>query len=181
MPLVATAVLFLWLFNGEHGLVNNLVGHVGIKGPAWLEDPNWSKMSIVILSLWGIGNTMIIFLAGLQEVPQSLYEAAELDGAGNWGKTKAVTLPMISPVILFNLIMGIIEALQIFTLPYVMFPNGAPAHSTYFYTMYLYDNAFNYHKMGYACAMGWILFVIILVLSLISMRVSDRHVHYGAA
>jgi multiple sugar transport system permease protein len=114
-------------------------------------------------------------------VPQHLYEAADLDGAGWWAKTWNVTLPMLSPVILFNLIMGIIGTLQVFTVPYVMFPGGSPARSTYFYTMYLFDNAFIYHKMGYACAMGWILFVIILILTMFSLKLSERHVYYGGS
>lgn len=179
VPMVATAVLFLWVFDADNGVVNNLLKLAGMKGPAWLADPAWSKITIILLSLWGVGNTMIIYLAGLQEVPQSLYEAAEVDGASAWSKTKAVTLPMISPVILFNLVMGIVGAIQIFTIPFVMFPGGAPANSTYFYTAYLYDNAFKFHNMGYACAMGWIMFLIILLLTQISLRLSERHVYYG--
>jgi len=179
LPMVATAVLFLWIFNADNGLANNLLRAVGARGPAWLSDPAWSKITIILLSLWGAGNTMIIYLAGLQEVPQSLYEAAEIDGARAWHKTAAVTLPMISPVILFNMVMGIVGAIQIFTVPYVMFPGGQPAHSTYFYTAYLYDNAFKFHNMGYACAMGWIMFLIILMLTGISLKLSDRHVYYG--
>ena len=121
---------------------------------------------------------MVIYLAGLQGVPVSLYEAAELDGAKVWSKIRNVTLPMISPVILFNVVMGIIGALQIFAVPYVMFPNGAPARSAYFYTSYLYDNAFQYQRMGYASAMGWVLFLITLSLTLIALKISERHVHY---
>jgi multiple sugar transport system permease protein len=181
VPMVATAVLFLWVFNAEHGLVNGLFASVGLNGPGWLTDPAWTKFSIILLSLWGAGNTMIIYLAGLQEVPQSLYEAAEIDGARAWQKTKAVTLPMISPVILFNMVMGIIGAIQMFTVPFVMFPSGTPAHSTYFYAAYLYDSAFRFHNMGYACAMGWIMFVLILVLTLLSMRLSEKHVYYGGS
>jgi multiple sugar transport system permease protein len=179
LPLVATAVLFLWVFDADHGIVNNLLAAVGIGGPQWLTDTAWSKITIILLSLWGVGNTMIIYLAGLQEVPQSLYEAAEVDGAKAWAKTWAVTLPMISPILFFNLVMGIVGCFQIFTVPYVMFPGGAPARSTYFYTAYLYDNAFRFHNMGYACAMGWIMFVIIVMLTLISQRMTEKHVHYG--
>ena len=122
---------------------------------------------------------MIIYLASLQEVPESLYEAADMDGARAWDKTWAVTLPMISPVILFNTIMGIVGSLQVFTVPFVMFPGGEPANSTYFYTAYLYDNAFKFHNMGYACAMGWIMFLVILVLTQISRSLSEKHVYYG--
>ncbi|MCW5942298.1 MAG: sugar ABC transporter permease [Fimbriimonadaceae bacterium] len=181
VPMVSLAVLWLWMFNGESGLVNAALGGIGIKGPNWLSDPEWSKPALVLLSVWGVGNAMVIYLAGLQDVPVQLYEAADLDGATAWQKTRNVTLPMISPVILFNLIMGIIGTLQVFTVPYVMFPGGSPARSTYFYTMYLFDNAFRYQKMGYACAMGWIMFLIILVLTMISLRLSEKHVHYGGS
>jgi multiple sugar transport system permease protein len=179
VPMVSLAVLWLWMFNAEFGLVNHGLRAVGIGGPMWLSDPTWSKPALVLLGVWGVGNAMVIYLAGLQNVPQSLYEAADLDGAGAWAKTRCVTIPMISLVILFNLVMGIIGTLQVFTVPYVMFPGGAPARSTYFYTMYLFDNAFRYQNMGYASAMGWIMFVIILLLTLAALKLSERHVHYG--
>jgi multiple sugar transport system permease protein len=180
VPQVALAILWLWLFNGEHGMINEALKVIGIRNPPnWLGDPNWSKPALVLLGVWGVGGAVVIYLAGLQDVPQHLYEAADLDGAGWWARTWHVTLPMLSPVILFNLIMGIIGTLQIFTVPYVMFPGGSPARSTYFYTMYLFDNAFIYHKMGYACAMGWIMFALILVLTLIALKASSRHVYYG--
>jgi multiple sugar transport system permease protein len=179
MPPVALAVVWLWLLNNEHGLVNNALQGIGITGPNWIGEPSWSKPSLVLIGMWTAGNAMVIYLAGLQDVPAALYEAADLDGASAWQKTLKVTLPMISPVILFNLVMGIIGHLQVFTEPYVMFPGGGPARSTYFYTMYMFENAFKYHKMGYTCAMGWIMFLIILVLTLISFRFSEKHVHYG--
>jgi multiple sugar transport system permease protein len=179
VPMVALAVLWLWMFNAEYGLVNHGLRNMGVAGPMWLSDPNWSKPALVLLGIWGVGNAMVIYLAGLQNVPQALYEAADLDGASAWQKTRNVTIPMISPVILFNGIMGIIGTLQVFTVPYVMFPGGAPARSTYFYTMYLFDNAFKYQNMGYASAMGWIMFVVILALTLLALKLSNRHVHYG--
>ncbi len=178
VPTIPLAVLWLWVFNGEHGILNEAMRHLGLKGPNWLGDPAWSKPALALLAVWGAGNAMVIYLAGLQDVPQDLYEAADLDGAGGWAKTWHVTLPMVSPVILFNLIMGIIGTLQVFAEPYVMFPGGSPARSTYFYTMYLFDNAFLYHKMGYACAMGWIMFLIILALTFLALRLTERHVHY---
>lgn len=178
VPQVALGVLFLWIFNGDYGILTAAFRAVHVPAPNWLGDPAWAKWTLVLISMWGCGQAMIIYLAGLQDVPLSLYEAAEIDGAKAWAKTKNVTLPMISPVILFNVIMGIIGALQVFALPYVMFPGGAPARSTYFYAMYLFDNAFTYQRMGYACAMGWIMFVIILVLTLVSLKVSEKHVHY---
>jgi multiple sugar transport system permease protein len=181
VPQVSLAVLWLWVLNGEHGVLNAFLAKIGITGPNWLGDPVWSKPSMVVMSVWGVGNAVLIYLAGLQDVPQQLIEAAELDGANGWQKTKNVTLPMISPVILFNGIMGIIGALQVFTVPFIMFPNGTPARSTYFYAMYLFDNAFKYQKMGYASAMGWIMFVIILLLTLTSLRLSEKHVHYGGS
>lgn len=181
VPQVSLAVLWLWVFNGEHGILNETLRRLYLHPPNWLDDPAWSKPALVLLGIWGMGNAIVIYLAGLQDVPQQLYEAAELDGAGWWAKTWHVTLPMLSPVILFNLIMGVIGTLQVFTVPYVMFPGGSPARSTYFYTMYLFDNAFVYHKMGYACAMGWIMFLVILVLTLISLKISERHVYYGGS
>ena len=193
VPQVALSVLWLWIFNGEYGILNHAIGllHFGgfpilgghflafqVHGPNWLGDENWSKPALVLLGVWGVGNAMVIYLAGLQEVPQALYEAADLDGASWWAKTRHVTIPMLSPVILFNSIMGIIGTLQVFAVPYVMSPTGSPARSIYFYTMYLFDNAFIYQKMGYACAMGWIMFVIILLLTLGAIKLTDRHVHY---
>jgi len=180
VPQVSLAVLWLWVLNGEHGVLNVVLSKVGITGPNWLSEPAWSKPAMVIMSVWGVGNAVLIYLAGLQDVPQQLIEAAELDGANGWQKTRNVTLPMISPVILFNGIMGIIGTLQVFTVPYIMFPNGTPARSTYFYAMYLFDNAFKYQKMGYASAMGWIMFLIVLTLTLTSLRLSEKHVHYGS-
>lgn len=178
VPTIPLAVLWLWVFNGEHGILNEVLRRVGLPAPNWLSDTAWSKPALALMALWGAGNAMVIYLAGLQDVPTEMYEAAELDGAGWWARTRNVTLPFLSPVILFNGIMGIIGTLQVFAEPYVMFPGGSPARSTYFYTMYLFDNAFIYHKMGYACAMGWIMFLIILVLTLVALRVSEKHVHY---
>lgn len=179
VPLVSLAVLWLWMFNGQTCLVNVALGSIGISGPNWLGDPTWSKPALVLMAMWGVGHAMVIYLAGLQSVPVSLFEAAQLDGAGAWKKTRHITLPMISPVIMFNVIIGMIGTLQVFTVPYVMFPNGAPARSTYFYTMYLYDNAFRFLRMGYASAMGWLMFLIIFALTLISLKLMERRVHYA--
>ncbi|NCO40330.1 MAG: spermidine/putrescine ABC transporter permease [Armatimonadetes bacterium CG_4_10_14_0_8_um_filter_66_14] len=178
VPMVALAILWLWIFNGEHGVLNHVLGLIGIKGPGWLSDPFWAKPALVLLTLWGVGHAVVIYLAGLQSAPQQLYEAAELDGA-NWGqKVRHVTLPMVSPVILFNTIMGLIGVFQFFAVPYVMSPRGQPARSTYFFAMYLYDNAFSYLRMGYASAMAWIMFLIILVLTLLALKFSERLVYY---
>jgi len=178
VPMVALGTLFLWVFNGDYGLFKQAFLKVGVTPPGWLTDPTWSKWTLILISMWGCGQAMVIYLAGLQDVPVSLYEAAELDGAKSWAKTMHVTLPMISPVILFNVVMSIIGSLQIFAVPYVMFPGGAPARSAYFYTSYLYDNAFQYQRMGYASAMGWVLFLITLALTLIALKLSEKHVHY---
>ena len=178
VPMVALAVLWLWIFNGEYGVLNTAISGLGLPSPGWLTDPAWSKPALVLLSMWGVGYAMVIFLAGLQDVPVHLYEAADLDGATWWHKIRHVTLPMVSPVILFNGIMGIIGSLQYFAIPYIMTPNGQPARSAYFYAMYLYDNAFAYIKMGYASAMAWILFLVIFALTLLSLRLASRYVHY---
>lgn len=179
VPMVALGTLFLWIFNGDYGLLNEAMRTVGFdQPPNWLGNPSYSKWTLVLISMWGSGQAMVIYLAGLQNVPISLYEAADLDGAKFWAKTRSVTLPMISPVILFNVIMGIIGALQVFAVPYVMFPGGAPARSTYFIASYLFDNAFQYQRMGYASAVGWVMFLITLTLTILALKVSERHVHY---
>lgn len=179
VPMVSLAMLWLWILNGDYGVINTGLALIGIKGPNWLSDVAWTKPALILLSLWGVGNAMLIYLASLQDVPTSLLEAAELDGANAWHKTRNVTLPMISPVIQFNMVMGIIGSLQVFAVPFVMFPGGIPARSTYFYSTYIYDNAFKYSRMGYASAMGWILFVVILILTLVALKLSNKHVHYG--
>ncbi len=256
VPVVSLVILWMWLFNGEHGLINMILAKIDVglawfatdcllpfalvlawsalrlfvfrqsadrtfwlvalagvtvwvfavflripvfitahesltalmgvpaslqtivPQPGWLTDATWSKPAIVFMSLWGVGNAMVIYLAGLQEVPQQLYEAADLDGATPWQKTKSVTIPLVSPVILFNVVMGIIGSLQIFTQPYVMSEDGSPSRSIYFYSMYLFDNAFKYHKMGYASAMAWIMFLVIFLLTLVALKFAEKRVHY---
>ncbi len=178
VPMVALGTLFLWIFNGDYGLLNEGIRAANLEPPNWLGDPAWSKSTLMLISMWGCGQAMVIYLAGLQNVPVSLYEAADLDGAKLGKKIWNVTLPMLSPVILFNVVMGIIGALQVFAVPYVMFPGGAPARSTYFIASYLFDNAFQYQRMGYASAVGWVMFIITLVLTLLALKMSDRHVHY---
>jgi len=178
VPMVALGTLFSWIFNGDYGLLKEAFRKVHVTSPGWMSDPEWTKWTLILITVWGCGQAMVIYLAGLQNVPVTLYEAAELDGAKMWAKTWNVTVPMISPVILFNVVMGIIGSLQIFAVPFVMFPGGAPARSTYFYTSYLYDNAFQYQRMGYASAMGWILFLITLALTVVALKLSERHVHY---
>ena len=178
VPVVATSVIFVWLLNPQIGLVNGLLRWFGIVGPAWLQDTKWAFWSLVFMSLWGVGGSMIIYLAGLKDIPAALYEAAIIDGAGAWQRTRHVTLPMITPVIFFNLIMGVIGAFQYFTQAYVM-TLGGPEDSTHFYALYLFNRAWRYLDMGYASAMAWILFVIVMVFTILIFRTHKRWVHYG--
>ncbi len=180
VPMVASAMLWLWVLNPESGLVNGLLRQVaGIDGPGWLADEHWSKPSLVLMSLWGLGTAMVIFLAGLSDVPQALYEVARIDGAGPWRTFRHVTLPMLTPTILFNLVMGLIGAFQYFTQVYVMTGGrGGPVDSTMFYALYLYRNSFYYLRMGYACAMAWMLFVLIFVCTAAVFASSRRWVYY---
>jgi multiple sugar transport system permease protein len=175
VPIVASSVLWLWVLNPESGLVNSLLMQwFGIQGPGWLASPEWSKPSLILMSVWGIGGAMVIFLAGLADVPPSLYEVAELDGAGAWAKFRHVTLPMLTPTILFNLVMDLIFSFQYFTQVYVMTGGkGSPVDSTMFYALYLYRNSFYYLRMGYASAMAWMLFVVILAAT-VGVLVSSR-------
>ncbi len=180
VPIVAMAMLWMWIFNGQYGVLNYLLSLLGIRAPAWLMNVHWSKPALIIMSFWAIGYSMVIFLAGLQDVPVSLYESAEIDGANFLQRIWHVIVPMISPVILFNLIMGIIFTFQIFARPYIMTPGpGGPARSTTFYTLYLFQTAFEDLRMGYASAMAWILFLIILSLTLLAIRSSRNRVYYA--
>jgi len=174
---VAISVLWLWLYHPELGLINELLRYVGIRGPAWLVSIRWALTAIIGMSLWSVGGTMIIFLAGLQEIPQEMYEAAELDGAGELAKFRHVTLPMLSPVIFFNLILGMIASFQTFTQAYVM-TSGGPVNSTMFYALYLYLSAFNFLKMGYAAALAWVMFIIIMAVTIVQLRLARHWVYY---
>ena len=181
VPTAASAMLWLWLFNTKLGLINVGLRALGITNPpGWLTDVRWSMSALVLMSFWGVGNTVIIYLAGLQDVPHELYEAASLNGASTLRKIWHVTLPCISPVIFFNLIMGIIGTLQVFATPFIM-TGGGPARSTYFYTMYLYDNAFSYLKMGPATAMAWVQLLIVLALTALAALSSKKWVHYSGS
>lgn len=179
IPAVASSMVWLWILNGNFSLLNHALAWFGIKGPQWLADPAWTKPSIILMSLWGCGNTVVIYLAALQDVPRSLYESAEIDGANAWVKFRHVTVPMISPVIYFNLIMGIIGSLQVFAQAYIMLGGGGPNRSALFYAVYLYQNAFEYRQMGYACAMAWVLFLIILALTWIATRSTRKLIFYA--
>lgn len=166
------------IFNAIIGNIAHLL-HVSFAPIPWLTSPDWVLRSFIIMSLWGAGGGMIIYLAGLQSVPTQLYEAAEIDGAGSWQKFRNVTLPMISPTLFFNLIMGIIGSFQVFTSSFII-TGGGPANASLFYVLYLYKKAFNFLQMGYACALAWILFAVILVLTLFVMSTSRKWVYYEA-
>lgn len=176
---VASAIIWMWLFNPDFGLINYGLSLFGVKGPLWLADEHWSKPALVIMSLWGVGGNMIIYLAGLQGVPRQLYEAAEIDGAGMTGKFWHITIPMLTPVIFFNLIMSIVWSFQIFTQVYVMTGGqGGPADSTLVLVLYIYQKAFKFHQMGYASAAAWVLFIIIMLFTLAQFRIAGGWVHY---
>jgi multiple sugar transport system permease protein len=180
VPVVATSILWLWLLNPEIGLINTGLSRVGLRGPGWLIDPAWAKPALILMGLWSAGGGMIIYLAGLQDVPQSLYEAAALDGAGPWARLWNVTLPFLSPILLFNLIMGLIGSFQYFTQVYVMTDGtGGPQDATLFYALRLFRSAFIDFNMGYASAMAWVLFGITLLCALIVFRTSARWVYYA--
>jgi multiple sugar transport system permease protein len=179
-PVVATAIVWLWMFSPQAGLINYFLSLIGISGPGWLADPKWAKAALVIMSVWGVGGGMLIYLASLQDVPQSLYEAAEIDGAGAVDKFFHVTLPMISPVVLFNVVTGLIGALQYFTQVHVMTGGtGGPADSTLTISLYLWMSAFQFFKMGYASAQAWFLFIVIALLTIFVFRSSGRFVYYA--
>jgi multiple sugar transport system substrate-binding protein len=179
-PLVASAMVWLWIFNSKFGVLNHLLSKITfglVHNVPWLNEARFAMPSLVMMSLWGVGHTVVVMSAAMQEVPASVYEAADIDGASLLQKVRHITLPMISPVLYFNAVLGIIGVLQVFAIPYIM-TNGGPTRSTYFYAMYLYDNAFSFLRMGYACAMAWILFLIILALTAVAVRAGKNRVHY---
>ena len=178
VPISATAILWMWIFNSNWGLLNNLLDLVGIDGPSWLGSPAWSKPSLIIMQLWLVGGSVLIFLAALQDVPRALYDAAMVDGANAWRRVWHVTIPMVTPAILFSLLTGLIAAFQTFANAWIM-TRGGPIRSTEFYVLYLYDNGFRFFRMGYASAMAWILFGVVVVVTVILFRTSARWVYYG--
>lgn len=186
-PIVATAFLWLWIFQPNVGLANYLLDLIGIEGPRWLDDIQWSKPSLIVISLWGAvgGGSMLIFLAGLQGIPIELYESAEIDGAGSQAKFWRITIPLLSPSMFFNLVLGLIGAMQMFTLAFVATsgagqtrPAGGPAYSTLFYVLNLYNHAFDYWEMGYASALAWFFFLILVLLTYWQLRLSRSWVYY---
>jgi multiple sugar transport system permease protein len=174
---VGVALLWMWIFNPDFGLINSLLGLFRIEGPLWLSSPEWAKPALIVMSLWGLGGVMVINLAGLQSIPGELYEAAKVDGANGWAQFRYVTIPMMSPTLFFNFITLSIGSFQVFTQAYIM-TSGGPAHATLFYVYYLFNTAFKDLNMGYASALAWVLFFIIMAFSLLQVRLSRRWVYY---
>lgn len=177
---VAVALLWQWLLDPNFGLINTMLANFGIEGPGWLQDKHWSKPSLILMNVWAVGGGMIIYLAGLQGISRDLYEAATVDGAGRIKQFWRITMPMLSPTIFFNLIMGVLGGFQVFLQAYIM-TGGGPDNSTMFYALYLYNKAFKDLQMGYASAMAWILLLITLLFTLIILRTSKSWVYYEGA
>ncbi len=176
---VAISLLWLWILNPDFGLANVALATVGIHGPGWLTSQYWAKPALVLMGIWGVGGTMVIFLAGLQGISADLYDAAYVDGASALARFRHVTLPMLTPTIFFNLIMSVLGGFQVFTQAYVM-TSGGPNNSTMFYAYYLFEKAFEDLQMGYASALAWILFIIVMAITLVLLRTSYRWVFYEA-
>lgn len=180
IPSIAVVMLWKYLLHPRVGIINSVLAHIGIQGPGWLQDPKSAMAGVVVIGLWGSigGNRMLIFLAGLQGVPQELYEAADLDGANSWSRFWNVTFPMISPTVLFNLILGVIGALQVFTVAFAA-TAGGPNYATWFYALHIYRQAFEYFRMGYGSALAWIFAVGVLFFTWLQMRASQKWVFYA--
>ena len=176
---VAVALLWWWVFNPFGGLINNFLAIIHIQGPGWFNDPNWSKPALIVTRMWGVGGSMILFLAAFQDVPRTLYEACEIDGAKGLKKFFHITLPLISPTMLYVIVTGVIGAFQTFDNAYIISQgDGRPENSMLFYMIYLYRKAFIQGQMGYACALAWVLFVIIMIITGIQLLISRRWVYY---
>jgi multiple sugar transport system permease protein len=174
---VSVLMLWQWLLDPAAGLVNQILAGVGLPTLRWLGDEHWAKPALIMVALWGVGSSMVVWLAGLKAIPSHLYEAAEIDGAGRIGRFFSVTLPMLSPTIFFQLIMSVIATFQVFEASYVL-TGGGPVHSTLFYVLYLFQQAFQYLRMGYASAMAWVLLIFVLLLTIANFRMSGRWVYY---
>lgn len=180
VPIVAASIVFLWMLNTNYGALNRLLGHLGVPPIGWLSSPDWIKPSIILMSLWGFGHSMVIFLAGLQDIPQQLYEALEIDGGSARHKLWYLTIPLMTPIIFYNLVVGVIGSFQVFTNAYILLGSeGGPLNSGLFYVVHIFNNAFRFYRMGYASALSLILFVFILLLTAILVRTSERWVFYA--
>ena len=180
VPVVATSMLWLFIFAPQTGLADYVLDLFGVSSPGWLQSETWSKPTFIFIGTWSVGQSMVIYLAGLQDVPMEMYEAAQIDGAGAWRRFTNVTVPMMTSTIFFNLVMGIINTFQVFSMAYIM-TDGGPLNSTLFYNLYTYKNAFVYLKMGYAAALSWVLFVLVLCLTLLVFRSATSWVYYEAS
>lgn len=186
VPIVAATYLWRWMLNAQYGYVNSILGRLGLGQPLWQEDASWTKPALLFIGFWTVGGTTIIFLAALKEVPRTYYEAAEIDGANWWSKFWNITWPAISPVTLFQLVIGVIGSLQYFTQAYLFAQerlnaaSGGPEDSLLMYGMYIFQNAFTYLDMGYASALAWILFLVALACTLFILGFANRWVHYEA-
>ncbi len=180
VPAVANAVLWAWIFNTEYGLANVALRALGLPKIAWLQQPEWALPALILVALWGFGSGMVIYLAGLQGIPDVFYEAAEIDGAGRLARLRHITIPLVSPVIFFNLIIGIIGSFQVFTIARLV-TNGGPQNATLVYVLYMYQNAFQNLKMGYAAALAWVLFLVVVGLTLFVFKYVGSRVHYEDA
>jgi multiple sugar transport system permease protein len=179
VPVVASSLIFVWIFQPSFGIVNSLLSDIHITGPAWFFSIAWSKPTFILLGLWGVGQPMVIYLAALQGVPEEMYEVAALEGAGPWSRLRHVTIPMISPVILFNVILSLVLSIQYFTQAQVIeSPPGSPGTSTMFYVTYYYQQAFQDLHFGYASAMAFLLFIGVLIITVVLLRTSSRWVYY---
>jgi multiple sugar transport system permease protein len=178
-PAVASAIVWIQILNPEFGVLNEILSWFGISPIKWLFDPTYTKPAFILMSLWFVGPQMIIFLAGLQGVPQELLEAAEIDGANSWQRFTSVTVPIISPVLFFNLVIGLIGSFQVFTSAFIM-TSGGPQDSTLFMVLYIYRNGFEYFRMGYAATLSWLLFLIIMLFTAVQFRYANRWVYYEA-
>lgn len=180
VPLVAAALAWAFMYNPEAGLFNRALAVVGLRGPNWLGEARWAMPSLIIMGFWNIGTAMVVYSAALRDVPRSLYEAAAIDGVSRFGRFWHVSVPAISPAILFNIMISIIWSLQVFGAPQIM-TEGGPDHSTYVYQLYIYESAFRYGRMGYASAMAWIQLLATLGIAGLTLALSRRLVHYRAA
>lgn len=174
---VAVSVLWSYIFNPRFGILNWVLSWVSIKGPGWLDSPDWALPALIIMSLWSVGGGMIVYLAGLQSIPTALYEAATIDGANKWQQFWHITLPLITPVIFYNLVTGIIGTFQFFVQAYVM-TNGGPANATLVYNLYLYKNTFRWSRLGFGSAMAWFLLFVVLAMTMLIFRSSAAWVYY---
>lgn len=177
IPTVASVILWVWIFDPNYGIANMILQTLGIGPQQWLQDPQLAKPALILMSLWSVGNQMVIFLAGLQGVPETLYEAAAIDGANRWQRILKVTIPMITPVIFFNVIIGMISSFQIFTVAFIA-TGGGPVNATEFYVLYLYDQGFANFHMGFASALAWVLFIIVLGFTIGQFLLGRQWVYY---